>query len=59
MIESIVPAASSYAWKIDSVITLIFVLVGFWFLFSEGVFFWLIWKFRAKDGRRAEHLTSG
>jgi cytochrome c oxidase subunit 2 len=57
MIESIVPAASSYAWKIDSVITLIFVLVGFWFLFSEGVFFWLIWKFRAKDGRRAEHLT--
>ncbi len=57
MIESLVPAASSYAWEIDSLFTLIFVLTGFWFLLCEGVFFWLIWKFRAKDGQAAEYIT--
>ncbi len=53
MIESIVPAASSYAWEIDSIFTLIFVLTGFWFILCEGVFFWLIFKFKAKDGQPA------
>ena len=57
MIESLVPAASSYAWEIDSLFTLIFVLTGFWFLLCEGIFFWLIWKFRAKDGQAAEYIT--
>jgi len=57
MIESIVPAGSSYAWEIDAIFTFMFVLVGFWFFACEGVFFWLIWKFRAKDGRRAQHIT--
>jgi len=57
MIESIVPAASSYAWEIDSIFTLIFVLTGFWFILCEGVFFWLIFKFKAKDGQPAEYIT--
>jgi len=57
MIESLVPAGSSYAWEIDYLFTFMFVLVGFWFLACEGIFFWLIWKFRAKDGQRAQHVT--
>ena len=57
MIESMVPAASTYAWEIDYLFTLVFVLVGFWFLACEGMFFWLIWRFRAKDGERAQHIT--
>jgi cytochrome c oxidase subunit 2 len=57
MIESFLPAASSYASDIDNLFTLIFVLVGFWFILSEGVFFWLIFKFRAKEGQPAEYIT--
>jgi cytochrome c oxidase subunit 2 len=57
MIERWVVQASTYAADVDGVITLIGVLVGFWFLVAEGVFFWLILRFRAKDGRRAEYIT--
>jgi cytochrome c oxidase subunit 2 len=42
--------ASSYAASIDGLIMLILVLVGFWFILAEGMFFWLIWKFRARPG---------
>ncbi len=57
MIETMLPAASTYASDIDAVFTLIFVLVGFWFLLSEGVFFWLIFRFRKKEGVKAEYVT--
>jgi cytochrome c oxidase subunit 2 len=57
MIERLVPAASTYAADIDAVFTLIFVLVGFWFLLTEGVFLWLILRFRRRDGVRAEYIT--
>ena len=57
MIESLIPAGSTYAGDIDGLFTLIFVLVGFWFFVSEGIFFWLLWKFRAKDGQRGEYIT--
>lgn len=57
MIEHFLPSASTYAGDIDGVFTLIFVLVGFWFLASEGIFFWLLWKFRAKQGQPAQYIT--
>lgn len=57
MIEQFVPSASTYAQDIDFVFSLIFWLVGFWFLLSEGVFFWLILRFRKRDGVRAEYIT--
>ena len=57
MIESFIPVASTYAGDIDFLINLIFVLVGFWFIASEVVFFGLIWKFRKKDGVRAEYVS--
>ncbi len=57
MIESLVPAASTYAADIDNVFTLIFVLVGFWFVLTEGAFLWLILRFRKRDGVKAQYIT--
>jgi len=49
--------ASTYAADIDNLITLLAVLTGFWFFLAEGLFFWLIWKFREKPGRKSEYLV--
>ncbi|MFO0566061.1 MAG: hypothetical protein U0263_10395 [Polyangiaceae bacterium] len=57
MIERFVPQASSFAGDIDGLITLITVLVGFWFLVAEGIFFYFIFKFKAKDGQKAQYIT--
>jgi cytochrome c oxidase subunit 2 len=58
MIELLgVPAASSYADDIDLVFTVIFAIVGFWFLLAQGVFLWLIVRFRKKDGVKAQYIT--
>jgi cytochrome c oxidase subunit 2 len=57
MIERFVPAASTYASEIDLVFTIIFVSVGFWFALTIGTFFWLLWRFRRRDGEKARYLT--
>ena len=57
MIERYLVQASSYAADIDSLIILIAVLVGVWFLISEGVFFYLIFRFRHRDGHKGQYIT--
>lgn len=57
MIEHFLPAASTYAADIDLLFSMIFYLVGFWFLLSEGVFFYLLFRFRKKEGVPAAHYT--
>jgi cytochrome c oxidase subunit 2 len=57
VIEQLVPAASSYASDIDFLFTLIFVLVGIWFVACEVVFFWLLWRFRKRDGVPTQYVT--
>ncbi len=57
MIESLVPAASTYASDIDDLFTLIAVLVGFWFFLCQGVFFWLLFRFRKREGVPSEYVT--
>ena len=57
MIERYVEAASTYASDIDDLVLLITVLVGFWFLVCELLFFGLIFRFRAREGRRTEYVT--
>jgi cytochrome c oxidase subunit 2 len=52
----LIPQVSTYAASIDNLVLLITVLVGFWFLLAEGMFFWLIWRFRAKPGVRTQYL---
>ncbi|MEW5852073.1 MAG: cytochrome c oxidase subunit II [Myxococcota bacterium] len=55
--ESLVVEASSYAKDIDDLIMLILVLAGFWFLLAEAVFFGFIFRFRAKEGQKAQYIT--
>jgi cytochrome c oxidase subunit 2 len=57
MLERYLTAASTYAHWIDYQFLLIAVLVGFWLIVAEGVMFWLIFKFRAKDGRPTQYIT--
>ena len=58
MIEMLgLPSASSFAGDIDRVFTLIFVAVGFWFILAEGVFFWLLFKFKKRPGVKGQYIT--
>tara|TARA_B110000037_G_scaffold203507_1_gene246628 strand:+ start:394 stop:1143 length:750 start_codon:yes stop_codon:yes gene_type:complete len=57
MLEYLVPRASSYAADIDFLFDLITYLVGFWFILTLGYFFYLIFRYRAKDGQKAEYIT--
>ena len=49
------PQASSYAGQIDNLILGLAIVVGFWFFACEGLFFWMIWKFRARPGVKTEY----
>ncbi len=51
-----VQSLSTYSQDIDNVIMLIGVLVGFWFIACEVVFFWFIWKFKDR-GQKAQYIT--
>jgi len=57
MMERWVPSGSSYAGDVDGLILLVSVLVGFWFFVAQGIFFWLIFRFRAREGVPAQYLT--
>jgi len=57
MIERYIEQASSYASDIDNLILLIGVLVGFWFILVEIVFFGLIVAFRARPGVKGQYIT--
>jgi cytochrome c oxidase subunit 2 len=58
MIEAFVPAASSYAKDVDFIFDVIFwVVIAFWFVLAEAIFFWLIVRFRKKPGVGAQYIT--
>jgi len=57
MIDRYLEALSTYAGDIDNLILWIGILVGSCFIVCEAIFFYLILRFRAKDGRRAEYIT--
>lgn len=57
MMERFVQSLSTYSGDVDNLIVLVTVLVGFWFILAEGMFFWLIWRFRARDGVKAQYIT--
>ena len=54
--ERLIHQASSYAATIDGLILLVTVLAGFWLLLAYAVFFWLIWRFRARPGVRTQYF---
>lgn len=51
------PAISSFAGDIDFVIFTVTVLVGFWFILTEAVFFYFILKYRKKNSPKAAYIT--
>jgi cytochrome c oxidase subunit 2 len=57
MIESLVPSASTYAGKIDFVFDLVFWLTLVWSIACFAVFFYCIFKFRAKPGVKAQYIA--
>src|SRR5580765_7235275 len=57
MLEHFLPVASSYAGDIDQLIWIVTFLVGFWFIAAEAMFFWLIWRFRYREGVPALYVT--
>ena len=57
MIGQYVEAVSTYASEVDNLVWLILILVGFWFILCEVVFFGFIWRFRAREGRKAQYIT--
>jgi cytochrome c oxidase subunit 2 len=50
-------SASTFSGDIDGLVWLITILVGFWFLLAEAMFFWLIFRFRAREGVPGQYIT--
>lgn len=57
MIDQYLESGSTFAADIDGVILLIMACVGFWFILAEVVFFWLIFKFKAQPGVKAQYIS--
>ena len=57
MLERYLTAASTYAHNIDHLFLFIAVLVGFWFVLAEVVFFGMMFLFRRKDGVPTRYIT--
>ena len=57
MIGQLIEQASSYAASLDNLVLLILILVGFWFILAEAVFFYFIFKFKEKPGQKAQYIT--
>jgi cytochrome c oxidase subunit 2 len=51
------PELSSFAGDVDFVIFLVTVLVGFWFILTEAVFFYFILRYRKKHSPKAAYIT--
>jgi cytochrome c oxidase subunit 2 len=57
MIENLVPQASTFASDIDQLWVVLCVIVFFWFACAEGMFLWLLWRFRYQEGVPAQYVT--
>ncbi len=51
------PGLSTYSGDIDRLVLLISILVGVWFIAAEAMFFWLLFRFRARPGVPAMYVT--
>lgn len=57
MIQWFVPQASSFAGDVDFLFLLITIVVGFWFILTELVFFGLMARYQHREGQKAEYIT--
>ncbi len=51
------PSASTFSGDIDGLVLLVTVLCGVWFFATQVTFFWLMWRFRARDGVKSQYIT--
>ena len=51
------PRAASFAGDIDGLIELVTWICGVWFFATQLMFFWLMWRFRARDGVKSQYVT--
>jgi len=51
------PSASTFSGDIDGLVLLVTVLVGAWFVATQIMFFWLMWRFRARPGVPSQYIT--
>lgn len=56
MLQQLVVQASTFADDVDNLILLVTVLVGVWFFLAEGMFFYLLWRFRHREGQPAMYI---
>lgn len=57
MLAAYVPQASTYAGDIDFLFTIITLIVGFWFILTEVIFFAFLKFFKRKDGVKAKYIS--
>lgn len=55
LLERLVPQASTYARDLDLLVEMIFWIVAFWFTLTQIAFFWLLVRFRKRDGQKADY----
>ena len=51
------PRASSFSGDIDWLVELVTWICGIWFFATQFMFFWLMWRFRARDGVKPQYVT--
>ncbi len=51
------PSASTFSGDVDGLVTLVTWLVGVWFFATQIMFFWLLWRFRARPGVKSQYVT--
>lgn len=57
MIERLIEPVSTYANQMDTLFLIITAVVMPWFFIVEGVFFWLLWRYRYREGQKALYVT--
>lgn len=57
MIDAFIVPASSFAQDVDFLFELVTYLVGIWFLIAQGALFYFIFKFRYREGQKAQYVT--
>jgi cytochrome c oxidase subunit 2 len=51
------PSASTFSGDVDGLVDLVSWMVGIWFFATQIMFFWLLWRFRARPGVKSQYVT--
>ena len=52
-----IPSASTFSGDIDGLVWLVTILTGVWFIATQIMFFWLLWRFRAGNSPKSQYIT--